>query len=342
MTLAGDNPPRLLEGLRWGILGASRIAGRRFIPAVRAAGGTVAAIAASNPERAEAFAREHGITRSFGSYMALIESDDVDAVYVSLASALHYEWTLAVGTAGKPCLCEKPLVLHSRQAAELGDAFSASGARLMEAFMWRHHPQVSLASDLLIAGDIGELQRVNTQFSFRLDREEDYRWSAALGGGVLYDLAAYGVNAARLFFGAEPAHVSARADFAPGPDAVDQSVAAWLDFGQGRLATFNGSYVSGFVQGLELVGSKARLWLGRPWNNVDRPTHVVLDDGMKRTKHAVDPADPYALMVAHFTLAVLDPSLDLAPAETGIAQVRAMEALAASARDHGAPHPVTV
>src|SRR5690606_34125151 len=113
----------------------------------------------------------------------------------------------------------------------------------------------------------------------------------------------YVVNAARLFFGSEPLAASVRAHLGPGPDAVDHAAAGWLDFGDARLATFNCSFTSGFAQGLELIGSKARLWLGRPWNNVDRETHVVLDDGMKKTKHRFEPANHYALMLAHFTRA---------------------------------------
>lgn len=329
----GDFP----EGLRWGLLGASRIAGRRFIPALREAGGTAAAIAASTQLRAEAFGAEHGVARAYGSYAELLDDPDVDAIYLSLASGLHLEWLLQAGRAGKPCLCEKPLALHAGDAAELPALFTGAGVRLMEAFMWRHHPQVAFAAERIAQGEIGALQRVNATFSFALDRTEDYRWSAALGGGALFDLGSYCVNAARFFFRAEPVAASARVHLRPGPDAVDEAAAGWIDFGEGRLATFNCSFTSGFAQGLELVGSAARLWIGRPWNNIGRETHVVFDNGRERVKHAFAAADPYALMVRHFTRAVRDPSFALSPAEDGLQQAHVMEGIAASARNHGEP-----
>lgn len=337
--VAQQNTVRSGAGLRWGLLGASRIAGRRFIPALRETGGSIVAVAASSADRAADFAREHGIERSYGGYAALLNDPDVDAVYLSLASAQHLDWLLETGRAGKPCLCEKPLALHGKDAAELHRLFTGSGLRLAEAFMWRHHPQIDYALQRIVAGDVGDLERVNATFSFTLDRAEDYRWSAALGGGALYDLGSYAVNAARLFFSSEPLAMSARAHWGPGPDAVDHTAAGWLDFGAGRLATFNCSFTSGFAQGLELVGSKARLWLGRPWNNVDRETHVVLDDGMKKSRHRIEPVNHYALMIRHFTAAVLDPASPLFPAEYGLAQARVMESLAASASRHGEATP---
>lgn len=322
-------------GLRWGLLGASRIAGRRFIPAVRSTRGSVAAVAASTPARAEAFAAEHSIARACPSYRELLDSPDVDAVYLSLASALHIEWLPEIAAAGKPCLCEKPMVLRAEEAEEVCRAFAEGKLRLMEAFMWRHHPQVGDVLERIARGEIGELRRINATFSFKLDREEDFRWSAALGGGALFDLGSYAVNAARLFFADEPQAGSVREHIGPGVDAVDHSAAGWLDFGFDRFATFNVSYTSSFAQGLELVGSKARIWLGRPWNNVMRETSVVVDDGMNRAKHPIAPADPFAFMTRHFTHAVLDPVFDFHPAEDGLLQARAMAALAASASARG-------
>jgi predicted dehydrogenase len=316
-------------------MGAARIT-RKLIPALQATGAQVLAIAASRREKAEQVANTHGIPRAYGGYEHLLADPEVEAVYLPLANSLHREWLIATVAAGRACLCEKPLVLSARDARDLRERFARAGCRLQEAFMWRHHPQVVWLEKQLVPGKLGEVRRLHATFSFTLDRPADYRWSAAMGGGALWDIGCYGVNAARFFFRAEPEAASFRASFSSQPDGVDESVAGWLDFGGGRFATISCSFTSAFSQRIELVGSEGQAWLERPWLTVDVPARVLIERANQPVVREFGPTNSYRAMIEHFTKAVRDPSADLWPAEDGCAQAVVMEGVVESARRGGA------
>jgi predicted dehydrogenase len=283
-------------------------------------------------EAAEAW----GIGRAAGSYAAVVEDAEVDAVYLPLANSLHHEWLLAAAAAGKHCLCEKPMTVTAAQAREAGEAFARADRRLMEAFMWCHHPQAARLRQLLAPGELGPPRRFHATFSFPLDRPDDYRWKRAMGGGALLDIGCYGVSAARHFFRGEPEAVSVRAAFRAGSDGVDESAAAWLDFGEGRLATVSCSFASAFSQGLEVTGTEGRARLDRPWLSGDTPVHIDIERGFERRTEEIAPADAYRLMAEHFGRLVADPALPMRPAEDGAAQATVLEAMLESARAAGA------
>lgn len=333
--------------MKWGILGAARIAGKALIPAIREAGGEVVAVGASRLERAEAFAREHRIPRALEGYAAVLADPAVEAVYVPLSNGLHKEWAIRCAEAGRACLCEKPMVMSRADAEEIRAAFSRAGRPLQEAFMWRHHSQIEWTLARARAGDFGRVVQIHGQFSFTLDRPDDYRWIASQGGGALLDIGVYCVNAARLFMGCEPREVSARARVRPGPEGVDESTSGWLDFGEGRFATFDCSFVAAYAQGVELICEKARVWIGAPWLQGGRASKIVIDwnDGANTREKKDFPAEnAYRRMVENFERAARAggaPGATLAPGEDGVAQAAAMEALLASSRERsGAPTPV--
>jgi predicted dehydrogenase len=321
------------QRLRWGVLGAARIT-RKLIPAIRRAGGEIVAIGASRKERAEEASARYGIPRAYEGYDAVLGDRDVDAIYLPLANRFHFEWLLATASAGKHCLCEKPLVLRAGAAELVRKRFDDAGRRVMEAFMWPHHPQVAYLQSQVVSGKIGTARRLHVSFSFPLVRPSDYRWSRALGGGVLWDLGCYGVSAARFFFRRSPAAVSFRANMGAGEDGVDESATGWLDFGGGRLATVSCSFVSAFSQGIEIVGSEGRALLERPFLSGGKPARVIVERGDER-KTRCFPGDPYRSMVEHFARIVKEPEAELSPAEDGCEQARAMEAVVASARRGG-------
>jgi predicted dehydrogenase len=319
----------------WAVLGAARIA-RKVVPAMREADTRVAVVGASSLERAQAFASELDIPVALGGYQEAIEHPDVDAVYIPLCNDLHTRWALACARAGKPCLCEKPLVLAADEARQLREAFSESGVRLVESFMWRHNPQTHWILHQLREGEIGELQRIHAEFSFPLDRPDDYRWRDDMGGGSLWDIGVYCVNAMRLFFGDEPVAVSARATPAPGATHADAKTVGWLDFGNGRLGTFQCSFVSAFRQSLTLIGTRGHIEVDRPFiGALTQPTACRRVVGDEVFEQFFPPSNSFVHMVSHFRRAVQDTSYALTPAEDGVAQAAAMEALAASGRNAG-------
>jgi predicted dehydrogenase len=233
------------------------------------------------------------------------------------------------------------MVLTADEAMQLREAFVQAGTRLVEGYMWRHHPQTAWLMGQLRRGEIGDLARVHGEFSFNLDRPDDYRWLDEAGGGSLWDLGGYCVNAARLFFGEEPKAASVTAAPAPGATRADVTAAGWLDFGQGRVATFQSSFVSAFRQSLVLTGTTGTIEVERPFMGVfDQPARCRRVTAFGTHEVLIPPDDAYARMIEHFHRAVADPSLALNPAEDGVAQARMMEALATSAANKGAPQVI--
>lgn len=329
----GEGPPAA-EPLGWGILGAARIAGK-ILPALRASGARVEAVAARDRARAEQLAAAHGIRRTWGRYEEVLADPAVDAVYLPLVNHLHHEWLVAIADAGKHCLCEKPLALSAAEATHVTGRFRDAGLCLQEAFMWRHHPQVRWLDRELEPGKLGSPRRIHASFSFPLDRPHDYRWRRSLGGGVLWDIGCYGVNAARYFFRSEPIAASFRGIWGDGEDAADETVAGWLDFGEGRLATISCSFRSAFDQGLVIAGTEGTARVERPWLAVDQAAAVRTQRGYEMDVHEFEPVNAYRAMIEHFTRAVR--GAEPWPGEDGGAQAHAMGAAFGSVVRQGEP-----
>src|SRR5213593_1825460 len=210
---------------RWGLLSTANI-NRLVLEGARLASGVdIVAVASRDADRAETFAREHGIPRAHGSYEALLADGGVDAVYIPLPNLLHHEWTLRALASGKHVLCEKP---YSKRAADVEEAFDLAekkGLILSEAFMWRHNPQTARFVELL--AEIGELQTIRATFGFTLRRPSDVRLQANLDGGALMDVGCYCVSGARLLAG-EPERV--HAEQVVGPSGVDVRFTGVLRF----------------------------------------------------------------------------------------------------------------
>ena len=217
---------------RWGILSAANIARRRFVPGLlEGTEGQLGAVAARDGDRARAFASEFGIPRAYDSYDALLEDPEVDGVYIGLPNSLHAEWTVRAAAAGKHVLCEKPLARRAADVDRMAAACAEAGVLLMEAFMYRHHPQHARVRELVASGEIGEPAYFRATFSFAMDaerRSRDVRVRPDLDGGAFMDVGCYTLNAARFLFDAEPIEVTAlqRLDPALGVDTTFAALAA--------------------------------------------------------------------------------------------------------------------
>ncbi len=336
---ASSNPTLI----RWGVLGAARIAINQLIPAIQqAAAAELIAIASRDVDKAREVAARFGIPKAFGSYEALLDDPDIDAVYIPLPNALHAPWTVRAAQAGVHVLCEKPLALNASQADEMIAACRQHGVLLAEAFMYRHHPQIAQALELVRAGEIGTPRLIRGSFSFELNRPDDVRWDPALGGGALLDVGCYPVSAARLVFGAEPLKALAAATFTP--RGVDETLAGVLVFpslrsGHGseqapeeRYALVDCSFRLPLRQALEIIGTAGRITLPWPYNPGSRPTTITLVRGDEERTITIPPANSYVLMVEAFNEALLSRCPLPYPPEDAQANMRALDMLAASAR----------
>src|SRR5437016_325986 len=217
----------------WGIISTADI-NRKLIPGAQASPRVeLIAVASRDQRRADDYAREWGIERAYGSYDELLEDDDIEAVYISLPNSLHCEWSIRCVDTGKHVLCEKPMSRHARDVEEAFDAAERADRILMEAFMYRHHPQAVRLEQLVGEGAIGELRLVRSCFSYALYDPSNIRLRRDVEGGSLMDVGCYCVSGSRLLCG-EPEQVFGEQVI--GPSGTDWVFAGTLRFPRDLLA----------------------------------------------------------------------------------------------------------
>jgi xylose dehydrogenase (NAD/NADP) len=323
--------------IRWGVLSTANIGRAAVIPAIQASrNGELVAVASRDLEKGEAFASRNSIPRAYGSYEALLESSDIDAVYIPLPNTLHRQWTIRAAEMGKHILCEKPLAMNAAECLEMEAAASQHGVKLMEAFMYRFHPRTEKVIDMLRAGVLGELRLVHSAFTFKVTRPENIRLSLELGGGALMDVGCYCVNISRTAAGAEPVEVQSYASWAK--SGVDDQLVGTLRFANGLLAQFDCALNLERREEYQLSGTEASLKVEAAF--LPGKGDVVIEEVRSRgevQRHTVQGADEYQLMVEHFADCILHDQAPRYPASEAAANMRVIEALYRSARQAGRP-----
>jgi xylose dehydrogenase (NAD/NADP) len=318
-----------MEPVRWALMSTARI-NAAVIPGLKESPDSdLVAVASRTAERAGEYAREWGIPRSYGSYEALLEDPDVEAVYISLPNGPHVEWSVRALEAGKHVLCEKPLARRPADVERAFDAADRAGRLLMEAFMWRHHPQTARLLELVRGGAVGDLRVVRASFSFTI-REGDVRLDPALAGGSLMDVGCYCVSGSRLVAG-EPLEASARRVL--GPSGVDVRLAGTLVFPGNVLAQVDCGFDLPDRQGLEVVGSVGVLRVAAPWA-IDEPGIEYVHDH-DRDWFDISHADRYRLQSDNFSRAVRGLEPPLLGRDDALGQARTIDALYRSAEAGG-------
>lgn len=247
-----------IKKLKWGILGCAGIAKRAVIPGLHLSSlNEVAAIASRNGENAKKTAEELDIPTAYGSYEALLADDSIDVVYIPLPNHLHREWTIRAAEAGKHILCEKPLALTEKEAAEMAEACAKAGVLLSEAFMYRYHPRYQMMKELIAAGEIGDVRGIRSAFTFNnAGHKENVRYRKDWGGGSIYDVGCYPINAARLLLDKEPEAVTVQALFSPEHDNVDMMASGLIEFEGAVSLTFDCGMWAAFRNPLEVLGTE--------------------------------------------------------------------------------------
>ncbi len=222
--------------LRFGILGAARIAPLALIqPVTHSLEVEVCAVAASRAEKAQAFAAEHGIPKAYANYSELINSPDIDAIYIALTPNQHERWSVAALESGKHVLCEKPFAMNAVQARRMVMAANASERVLVEAFHYRFHPFFQRVLELLASDVIGDIRHIEAQFDVRIPyHSSEFRHDPMLGGGALMDLGCYPLHWVRTLVGSEPWIV--KAECVRSEAGVDVATRASLRFPGGATA----------------------------------------------------------------------------------------------------------
>jgi predicted dehydrogenase len=313
-----------MEPVKWGILSTANI-NRKVIPGAHASPKVdLVAVASREQGKADAYAAEWKIPRAHGSYDALLDDPDVEAVYISLPNTLHVEWSIKALEAGKHVLCEKPI---DRSPAEVERAFDASertGRLLSEAFMYRHNPQTKKLKELVDGGAIGELRLVRSAFGYSLYDESNIRLRTDVDGGALMDVGCYCISGSRLLAG-EP--VEAHAVRRVGPTGTDWVTAGVLRFPNDVLATFDCGTALPFRDELEAIGSEGSLFVDDPWH-VNAPLIELRGpQGALLERIEVECLDSYRLELENMSDAIRGEGELLLGREDAVGQARTIEAL---------------
>ncbi len=317
--------------VRWGILGVANI-NNRWLPSFpRCQHAELRAIASRDLGKAQAAAAAAGIPKAHGSYEALLADSEIDAVYIPLPNTLHAEWTRKAADHGKHILCEKPLTPTAPQAVELAEYCTARNVKLMDGFMWPHHPRTARIRQVIDSGAIGQVLHVSGAFTFPLPLDPDnIRLNADMAGGSLLDVGCYPVFGIRWAFGEEPVRVYATSRYDFGVD-LETSGIVWL--ADGRVGTFDCGFTMPMRQWLEITGSEAVLHVPQMW--VPRPgqsSFIIEREGHEPECIAVEGEDQIAHMIDHFSLAVRGAAVRPDPSEA-VKTLRVLDALAESARE---------
>ncbi|MCO1580673.1 Gfo/Idh/MocA family oxidoreductase [Crossiella sp. SN42] len=321
-----DKPP-----LRIGVLGAARIAPAALLTPARATPtAEVVAIAARDVERARRFARKHDIARVHPDYASLLADPDLDAVYLPLPNSLHGRWTLAALAAGKHVLCEKPFTANAAEARQVAAAALGSGLVVMEAFHYRYHPLFRRAVEIIAAGELGTVERIETALCFPLPKFSDIRYRFELAGGAQMDAGCYAVHMARTLGLAaaegEPEVLSARARLR-GED-VDRAMRAELRFPAGHTARTRCSMWSRDLLRISasVRGDRGELRILNPVAPQFGHRLTVRAGGHRRVER-FDKRSSYAHQLDAFVAAVRDGGPVLTPPADSVATMAVIDAI---------------
>jgi len=270
---------RGMAKLRWGILGTGHIAGIFSRGVAASQTGQLVAVGSRTQESADRFARDFGLARAHGSYEALLGDPEVSAVYVATPHPLHLEWTVRAAKAGKHVLCEKPLAVNRGGAVTMIEMARACGVMLMEAYMYRCHPQTAKVVELVKSGVLGRIGLVQATFSFCNDFNPDARlWNKTLGGGGILDVGGYPVSLARLVAGAADGKAFADPVSVVGAGCLDPRTG--VDVYAAALLRFANDVVAQVTCGIGLLqDNSVRIYGSKGWLHVPEPWVTTREGG---------------------------------------------------------------
>jgi predicted dehydrogenase len=323
-----------MKKVRWGILSTARIGREKVIPAMQAGRlCDVVAIASGNKEQGKLVANQLNIPVVYDSYEKLLSDPQIDAVYIPLPNHLHVEWAIKSLKAGKHVLCEKPIGLSSAEAVQLLlSAEQSPGLKIMEAFMYRFHPQWELAKKMAADGTIGELKTIQSFFSYYNSDPANIRNQKETGGGGMMDIGCYCVSLARFIFGEEPGRVWGNVEYDPVLQ-TDRLASGILDFSAGT-ATFTCSTQLAPYQRVNILGTKARIEIEIPFNApTDKPTRIWLHTKDSIEEIVLDTVNQYTIQCDFFSKAILNNEAVPTSLEDAVNNMKVIEAVFESAKE---------
>jgi predicted dehydrogenase len=330
-TLTDSQSPR--RQVRYAVVGLGHIAQVAMLPAFAHArrNSRVVALVSDDAEKRRTVGRKYRVdqTYTYDEYEACLE--EVDAVYIALPNSMHAEYTIRAARAGVHVLCEKPMAVTADECQEMIDACREHRAKLMIAYRL-HFEEINLAViDLVRKGRIGAPKFFNSSFSMTV-RDNNIRTEKELGGGTLYDIGIYCINAARHLFRAEPKEVMAIAvnSGVAKLKEIDESAGALLRFEDERVASFVTSFNSDDVSAYRIVGTKGHIRVDPAYEYAGALAYEMTVNG-KTTRKRIGKRDQFAPELLYFSDCILDNRTPEPSGEEGLQDVRIVQALYESA-----------
>ena len=320
------------EKINWGILSTAHIATEQVIPAMmNCQHSKVCAISSRSSDKAQEVAERFSIEKSFGTYEELLNDDEIEAIYIPLPNHMHVPWAIKALNAGKHVLVEKPIGLSSKEAELLVEESNKHPRlKIMEAFMYRHHPQWIKAKELVESGEIGDVKSIQSSFSFFDDDPNSIVNTKEYGGGSLMDIGCYPISFSRYIFGSEPERVFGSIKYHPEFE-VDSVATAILKFKEGTSSFFSSIQLQE-QQKANIYGSKGEIEFEIPFNPIaDKTSKIFLHKNDEIEEIVFDPCDQYTIQADLFSLAILNDTKVPTPLLDAVNNMKVIERIIESA-----------
>ena len=327
---------------RYAVVGLGYIAQVAILPAFKNAkqNSLLTALVSHDPEKLSKLSKKYKVplTASYHDYQNLLQSDDIDAVYIALPNSMHAEFTLRALENGKHVLCEKPLGVTVEECERMIEASQRTGAKLMTAYRL-HFEEANLnAVEVIRGGRIGAPRILNSTFSFQI-RDDNVRLQRAMGGGSVYDMGIYCLNAARYLFRDEPIEVFAMSvkNSEERFREVDEMTSVVMRFPHDRIATFTSSFGAADSSRVEVIGTKGSLRMEPAFDYSVPLKQEILING-KSFKKTFKKADQFAAELLYFSECILSNHDPEPSGWEGLADVRIIQAIYESAQTRRSIH----
>jgi predicted dehydrogenase len=324
-----------MDKVSWGILSTAKIGIEKVIPAMqRSKFCKISAIASRNCDSAQKAAKKLKIPKAYASYEKLLEDPDIQAVYIPLPNHLHVPWSIKCLEAGKHVLCEKPIAMNAKQAQELLTiSKNYPELKIMEAFMYRFHPQWQKTKQLATEGAIGRIKTIQSFFSYFNINPDNIRNKPECGGGGLMDIGCYCISLSRFIFDSEPHRVLGIIGF-DSECKVDTLASGILDFGKGT-ATFTCSTQLNPYQRVNICGTEGRIEIEIPFNAPpDKKCKIFIQKNKDIEKIVFDIYNQYTIQCDLFSQAILKNAKVPTPIEDAVANMKVIDAIFESAKNN--------
>jgi predicted dehydrogenase len=329
----------MADKVRWGVLGVSKFAVEKIIPAMQHCGhAEITAIASRRLDTARAAAERFGLARAYGSYDELLADPEIDVIYNPLPNHLHVPMSIRAAEAGKHVLCEKPVALNAAECATLIEARDRTGRQIAEAFMVAVHPQWIRAREIFRSGEIGAPRAIMTAFSYMNRDAANIRNVASYGGGGMMDIGCYAVFTSRYLLGEEPESVQAmmRRDAEFGVDL--------LASGLMRFASADALFTCGTqqepYQRTQILGEDGRIEIEIPFNAPpEAPARISIHRGGHSKVEEMPVCNQYTLQGDLFSIAVRDGTPLAVTLENSLGNMKVIDALFRAAESGRAETP---